>query len=129
MLTNGNDVLPKCAICGEAGKDMARDHCHATGLSRDRLCRPCNLGLGHFRDSPARLRAAAAYIEAHAAAVPDALLALTRSHAEDRLTAALRMMEQQASAAKAKTRDRLRNQLPVAPRLTVDARSKRYNRP
>jgi hypothetical protein len=41
------------------------DHCHQTGHVRALLCTGCNSGLGAFRDSPERLREAAAYIEHH----------------------------------------------------------------
>lgn len=55
----------RCAICGEAPGhySLAVDHDHATGAVRGLLCSPCNLGVGHFRDNPKRLRIAAAYIE------------------------------------------------------------------
>lgn len=61
-----------CGICGapdplldpEAPKvAFAVDHCHETGKVRGVLCAPCNLGLGHFRDDPSRLRAAVAYLD------------------------------------------------------------------
>jgi hypothetical protein len=54
-----------CAICGgNRGKNaLDLDHNHTTGKIRGLLCRPCNLGLGHFADTPEWLRKAADYIE------------------------------------------------------------------
>lgn len=67
-----------CAICknpevsernGKA-KWMAVDHDHALGDGRHSvrglLCSACNQAIGHMKDDPARLRAAADYIERHA---------------------------------------------------------------
>jgi hypothetical protein len=63
-----------CAICGQAEtattkrgmvKTLAVDHDHATGKIRALLCTGCNTGIGLLRDSPERLRDAAAYIESH----------------------------------------------------------------
>ena len=57
-----------CAICGTSspgGRDkvFAVDHCHDSNEVRGILCPPCNRGLGQFNDDPARLRAAAEYLE------------------------------------------------------------------
>lgn len=54
-----------CAICA-ATDDLVGDHDHATGLARGVLCRNCNLAVGNFKDDPARIRAAADYLERHA---------------------------------------------------------------
>lgn len=60
-----NTILARgCAICGSHEK-LCLDHDHANGAIRDALCSSCNKGLGHFFDQPARLRAAAEYLEAH----------------------------------------------------------------
>jgi hypothetical protein len=64
----------KCAICGSRIFDepstprvdrACLDHNHLTLSFRGALCVFCNAGLGSFRDSPARLRAAAEYIESN----------------------------------------------------------------
>ncbi len=54
-----------CAICLGVDEDkrLAVDHCHATGRVRGLLCQNCNHGVGKFKDSPARLRCAADYLE------------------------------------------------------------------
>lgn len=52
----------RCAICGGAGPDCI-DHCHRSGKVRGVLCRRCNAGLGQFRDDPALVLAAVAYLE------------------------------------------------------------------
>jgi DNA repair exonuclease SbcCD ATPase subunit len=58
-----------CAICKEPlDMEKARvDHCHTTQAIRGLLCHWCNVGLGHFSDSPTTLRAAADYLERTAA--------------------------------------------------------------
>lgn len=55
-----------CAICQESTTDYCIDHCHVTGRVRGILCRPCNVGIGQFRDDAKLLLDAADYVEAHA---------------------------------------------------------------
>lgn len=40
------------------------DHHHGTGAVRGLLCSPCNIAIGLFRESPARMRAAISYVSA-----------------------------------------------------------------
>lgn len=62
----------RCAICCELPKTrwkggeptLVVDHDHKTGAVRGLLCLTCNTAIGHLRDSPDLLRAAARYIEA-----------------------------------------------------------------
>jgi hypothetical protein len=42
---------------------MHIDHDHKTGLVRGLLCKHCNQGLGHFRDSTTFLHNAVGYLE------------------------------------------------------------------
>jgi len=56
-----------CAICKTPPADADRgvlhvDHDHATGRVRGLCCRPCNNGLGHFKDDPNLTAAATAYL-------------------------------------------------------------------
>lgn len=62
----------KCACCGRpesattpSGKVKALcvDHCHKTNVVRGLLCSNCNSGLGMFKDDPAIILSAAAYLE------------------------------------------------------------------
>jgi hypothetical protein len=56
-----------CAICKSPPTTKSRgglhvDHDHTTKKVRGLLCNGCNIALGHFRDDPARLRAALRYL-------------------------------------------------------------------
>lgn len=63
----------KCKICGteilkvgsssEIVKIACIDHCHETGKVRGLLCRPCNTGLGNFKDNTSYLLGAIKYLE------------------------------------------------------------------
>lgn len=62
----------KCAICGSASNKAGRkgslerlyvDHCHGEGRVRGLLCNSCNVGLGHFGDSPELLEKAIQYLK------------------------------------------------------------------
>jgi len=57
----------RCSICrveapAGGGKGLHIDHCHETDKVRGLLCSACNLGLGKFMDSSARLRSALHYL-------------------------------------------------------------------
>jgi hypothetical protein len=39
------------------------DHCHESGVLRGFLCAGCNTGLGLFKDDPALITKAAAYVQ------------------------------------------------------------------
>jgi Recombination endonuclease VII len=64
-----------CALCGNppdpngvrAASRLHVDHDHLTGAVRALLCNVCNQGLGHFRDDPDLLIAAAEYIKRYRA--------------------------------------------------------------
>lgn len=55
----------KCAICGghEESVLLSVDHNHETGEVRGLLCRPCNSALGFFKDDPALVESALAYLK------------------------------------------------------------------
>lgn len=57
----------RCAICGRkewtGSKRLHIDHIHKTKQVRALLCRACNTSIGHFKENPVWLRAAADYIE------------------------------------------------------------------
>lgn len=56
-----------CAVCNgtnPSGRRLAVDHDHGGGAVRGLLCLACNRGIGALSDDPARLRAAAEYLEA-----------------------------------------------------------------
>lgn len=50
-----------CPICGVVAKRHI-DHCHTTGVVRCLICADCNIGLGRFKDNPAALLNAVAYL-------------------------------------------------------------------
>lgn len=58
-------------LCGICSVDLRAcpprhvhlDHCHRTGRLRGWLCHGCNTGIGLLADDPARMRAAANYVE------------------------------------------------------------------
>jgi hypothetical protein len=54
----------QCVICRneDPGKCWCIDHDHQTGKVRGILCWHCNVALGHFRDDPRALIAAADYV-------------------------------------------------------------------
>ena len=68
-----------CAICGQppnpdgvkAASRLHADHDHVTGRDRDLLCLNCNVAIGHFRDDPDLMQAAADYIKRHRALVAE----------------------------------------------------------
>lgn len=51
-----------CPICQRHTERWVLDHCHDTDAFRGYICSSCNLGLGHFDDSPAMVKSALAYL-------------------------------------------------------------------
>ena len=51
----------RCKIC-EKLVPLVVDHDHDTGIVRSLLCKHCNQGLGHFRDSMRNLETAVKYL-------------------------------------------------------------------
>lgn len=61
-------AIQKCQICDTHINDTKEkmldiDHCHTTKLIRGRLCRPCNKGLGHFKDNIGIFKKVLKYLE------------------------------------------------------------------
>lgn len=59
-----------CAICGSSDPGFSRntfcvDHDHKTGNPRGLLCGPCNVGLGHLRDSTDILHSCINYLKTY----------------------------------------------------------------
>lgn len=55
-----------CAVCQTSEGPFFLDHNHVTGKVRGVLCRRCNTGLGHLRDSITFCLRAASYLTRHA---------------------------------------------------------------
>lgn len=51
-----------CSICSR-NTDLVLDHCHNSGKIRGVLCRTCNTGIGHLRDSPELVARALYYLQ------------------------------------------------------------------
>jgi hypothetical protein len=55
----------KCAICRVRLTRPAVDHDHKKKKFRSVLCSNCNIGIGQFKESPARMLAAIVYLQRH----------------------------------------------------------------
>lgn len=53
-----------CTICG-VETNLVIDHCHKSGVFRDRICGLCNSALGHAKDSINILENMIAYLKRH----------------------------------------------------------------
>lgn len=62
-LWTGHCHNPSCGKSETIAGRLHLDHCHVTGRFRGFLCRGCNHAIGFAEDSPAKLRALAAYVE------------------------------------------------------------------
>lgn len=66
-ITKRMQTVLHCEICGDPPSSrfsqLHVDHCHGKGHFRGLLCNNCNLGLGKFKDDPARLAAAIEYLK------------------------------------------------------------------
>lgn len=72
----------ECYLCGQQqSRNLAVDHCHATGRVRRLLCSPCNQALGLFYDNPDVMRRAADYVET-TFKLPDDKEVVTIPHSE-----------------------------------------------
>ena len=62
-----SDQKYSCGICGTKLESTTAcvDHDHESGITRALLCRTCNTGLGHFKDSREIVLAAADYLQRH----------------------------------------------------------------
>ena len=57
-----------CAICKAInlnGRRLSVDHDHRTGAVRGLLCHNCNSAVGHLKDNPLLIEAAAQYLREH----------------------------------------------------------------
>ena len=62
MLNSQGGGCAICSTCPPQGSPLKVDHNHDTGEVRGLLCQNCNIGLGHFKDSPSLLYRGIAYL-------------------------------------------------------------------
>ena len=65
MYREQNGVCLICKNINIAGRKLAVDHDHNTGVIRGLLCSKCNMGIGYFKDDVDLLRIAIDYLELH----------------------------------------------------------------